>query len=645
MRETSPSTRNTQTSAAAPSRADSAEDKQKRLEAEVQSRFGVLPNFFRLTPETPEITANLWGFARFAYLDNPLPSLFKERLFVYLSRFCDVRYCIARHVGFLVGLGHPSGDTRSPVLLVEEIVRLLKQPFLRDNDLTPILARYESPAKPLDEMPVRDSEMERVLFLFAGHVFLQTPEAPDCFDRIRGLLGEVRLQYFILLLSFVRTAHYWSRVHPNLEFEADIRWLLETHEVLANCVLHDTELVSAEVSQRVLEELPILRNQAARANNLLVAIVDSSDDAIISKNLDGIVTSWNKGAERLFGYSAMDAVGRSIMLIIPPERHDEEAQILHKIRHGERIDHFETVRVRKDGTMFDVSVTVSPLADDAGRIVGASKVARDISERKRLESRMLLFTETLEKEIDVRTQELEERNVENVRQATQLRRLSQKLLEVQDEEQRRISRELHDSAGQYLASVVMLLDGATHDASTSAEVAAKLSEAKRAALTCESEIRTISYLLHPPLLDEIGLTSTLEWYAEGFTKRSGVRTEVHIPADLPRLPLDVETGLFRVVQQSLANIHRHSGSAVARIRLESNDKNFVLEVSDEGHGVPPHILRGFQDRTMFSGVGLPGMRERIVNLGGTMEIISSSEGTMIRVKLLIPNADQSTASS
>src|ERR1700681_4137008 len=127
------------------------------------------------------------------------------------------------------------------------------------------------------------------------------------------------------------------------------------------------------------------RTQAERAGDLLAAIVDSSDDAIISKTLDGVITSWNKSAERMFGYTREEAVGQHITLIIPEDRRDEEVKIVQKLRRGERVDHFETIRVRKDGTLIDLSLTISPVKDVAGRVVGASKVARDITERKQVE--------------------------------------------------------------------------------------------------------------------------------------------------------------------------------------------------------------------------------------------------------------------
>src|ERR1700676_3801521 len=193
--------------------------------------------------------------------------------------------------------------------------------------------------------------------------------------RARGPLGQSRLQHLMVFLAFVRTAHYWTRVHRELALEDDIKELLKTHEVLAQCVLDEPESVSGEVSHRLLDELASLRKQTERESGLLAAIVDSSDDAIISKNLDGFITSWNKGAERVFGYTAREAVGQHITLIIPPERRDEETMILEQLRRGERVDHFETVRVRKDGAKGDMSLTISPLRDAAGRGIGASKGA------------------------------------------------------------------------------------------------------------------------------------------------------------------------------------------------------------------------------------------------------------------------------
>jgi PAS domain S-box-containing protein len=236
-----------------------------RLQAEVKSRFGVLPNFFRLTPESPEITANLWGFARFAYLDNPLPSLFKERLFVYLSRLCGVRYCIVRHLGFLVGLGRPSGDERSPVQNVEEALRLLRRTLPRGKQADPHVAHCAALDAPLAALPPPDSGMEEAIFTCAAHAFLQTPDTPRCLIALKRALGEVRFEHLMVFLAFVQTAHYWTKIHPELKFEEDVEQLLATHEPLAQCLLHDPDTVLCQISQKLFDQLHEGRHGALQA--------------------------------------------------------------------------------------------------------------------------------------------------------------------------------------------------------------------------------------------------------------------------------------------------------------------------------------------------------------------------------------------
>src|SRR4029077_325830 len=162
-----------------------------------------------------------------------------------------------------------------------------------------------------------DSEVERAIFGLASHVFLQTAEAPACLDALKSLLGERRLQYLVLFLAFVRTAHYWTKLHPELILEEDIKQLLATHGALAECVLNQPDEVSDEVSRTLLDELASLRRQTERDAGSLAAIVDSSNDAIVSKDLNGVITSWNKSAERLFGYTAEEAIGQHVTLIIP----------------------------------------------------------------------------------------------------------------------------------------------------------------------------------------------------------------------------------------------------------------------------------------------------------------------------------------
>ena len=349
--------------------------------------------------------------------------------------------------------------------------------------------------------------------------------------------------------------------------------------------------------------------QAQEVQGRLAAIVESSEDAIVSKNLDGVIVNWNKAAERIFGYTAKEAIGQHITLIVPPDRLDEEANILASLRRGERIDHFETVRRRKDGTLLDISVTISPVRDAQGRVIGASKVARDITERKRL---ALLLHEA---------------------------ELSGRLLTVQDDEKRRIARELHDGVGQLLVALGMNLSSISAEESKLSPGVARYVEESRSLIDqALSEIRTISHLLHPPLLDEVGLISALKEYVDGFGKRSKIPVSLDLPREVQRLPRDVEMSLFRIVQECLINVHRHSGSATASVHLSHRSGEIRLQVSDEGRGINREIHDKFL-AGMSSGVGLRGMRERVRQLGGKMQIQSTGNGTSVIVVLPLDRSE------
>jgi PAS domain S-box-containing protein len=375
----------------------------------------------------------------------------------------------------------------------------------------------------------------------------------------------------------------------------------------------------------------------------LAAIVDSSDDGIISKNLDGVITSWNKAAERLFGYSAEEAVGRHITLIIPSDRLPEEAMILDRLKRGERVEHFETVRVRKDGGMLDVSLTISPVKDSQGRVIGASKIARDITAQKRAEQtlreneqRLRALTDALEAQVRARTMELERRNREVLHQSQKLRELSHRLIRIQDDERRHIARELHDSAGQILAALGMNLATVVRNAKLDAPELARLAEeSEQMVRELSQEIRTTSYLLHPPLLDECGLSESLLWYIRGLKERSGLEVTLAIPDDFGRLTPEMELVIFRIVQECLTNVHRHSGSRVAAIEIKRGSENITLSVQDEGSGIPSAKL--LEIESQGGGVGIRGMRERVLQCGGKMALQSGARGTKISVSF--PAAD------
>ena len=228
-----------------------------------------------------------------------------------------------------------------------------------------------------------------------------------------------------------------------------------------------------------------------------------------------------------------------------------------------------------------------------------------------------------------RSHELLERKVAE-RTAT-LRQLSSTLMRSQDEERRRIARELHDSLGQYLAALGMDLN----------QLAATgnprfLSSARKTLDICVNETRTLSHLLHPPLLDEIGLASAIQWYVEGFVARSGLKIDLKMTeTPAPRFSNNIETTIFRVLQEALTNIHRHSNSKTAEVSLEYRPSEIVLKVADHGTGMPKAHLERFQNSGTAGGVGLAGMRERVMELGGTLRIKSSSEGTNVKVSVPI----------
>jgi signal transduction histidine kinase len=238
---------------------------------------------------------------------------------------------------------------------------------------------------------------------------------------------------------------------------------------------------------------------------------------------------------------------------------------------------------------------------------------------------------------ELNAREHAERTVRESEQS--LRSLTGRLLQLQDEERRRFSRELHDSLGQYLAAVKMNLDMF----SNSQPPDGLLSEAIHLLDQSIAETRTISHLLHPPLLDEAGFASAAKWYVEGFAQRSGIEVKVDFPADMGRLPRPIELGLFRVLQESLTNIHRHSGSAKAEIALRLFPEKVILEIKDYGRGISWELLRNFQAKGTRSGVGLAGMRERLRELGGQLEI-RSTNGTLISVTMpLSDEAGHATA--
>ena len=231
---------------------------QEDFEREVAARFGLVPNFFRSTPDAPLVIRELWLFAKSAYLDSPIPTLFKERLFVYLSRFCEVRYCITRHCGFLLGLGRSAGDPDAPVMTIAQVVRLLQRPIPSDEHVGEALARLEAVAGPID-WPSPETSYDEDLLTAATVLFLQPARADRAKQALRTALGGEKFELLIGFLTFIRSAHYWTLMHPELALEDDVKELLREHEELAKLLLEDSEAGHCEMGTRLFEELASLR--------------------------------------------------------------------------------------------------------------------------------------------------------------------------------------------------------------------------------------------------------------------------------------------------------------------------------------------------------------------------------------------------
>lgn len=350
--------------------------------------------------------------------------------------------------------------------------------------------------------------------------------------------------------------------------------------------------------------------EASEQFRLLVEAVQ--DYAIFMLDPEGRITSWNAGAERIKQYKAAEIIGQHFSIFYTeedraaekPERSLEKAAQLG--RHEQ-----EGWRVRKDGSRFWANVTLTAIRDRDAHLIGFAKITRDVSERKQIEKQLHDSEKSL-------------------------RDLSLHLLRTQDDERRRIGRDLHDSLGQYLAALKMKLDMVTRRHGGDKDLLDSI------LLVDESirEVRTLAYLLHPPLLEESGLQSAIQWYLDGFQARSDIKITFERDPDFPRLPREVELAMFRVLQESLTNVHRHSRSAVAYICLFIENGCAVLEVRDEGRGMDPALLPGSGLSAAPLGIGLRGMIERMKQLDGNLEVTTGNTGTSVRATVPLKHKRQ-----
>jgi signal transduction histidine kinase len=231
------------------------------FEVDVAGRFGILPNFFRSARAAPELLEQLWGFAKAGYLDNPMPSVFKERLFVWLSRFCPIRYCIVRHVGFLLGGGHgrAAGDIGASTQSIDEVITLLRRPSPWNRDMAPIYASLRAAPPQINVWPAPGSAKEDAIFACAAMMFVEPARSESARHELVRTLGLREYELFSGCLAFIRTAHYWTMLHPEIETEDDMIGLLRGQEELSRLLFDDPEANRCEMSERMFAELTQLR--------------------------------------------------------------------------------------------------------------------------------------------------------------------------------------------------------------------------------------------------------------------------------------------------------------------------------------------------------------------------------------------------
>ncbi len=387
-------------------RADSSKDEHMKAAStfhdEVAGRFGLLPNFFCSAEAAPGLTERLWEFTKSAYLDNPLPSLFKERLFVHLSRFCVVRYCIVRHVGFLVGHGRPAGDGSVEPETVEEVIALLRRPIADSDGLHAALRRLS--ARTVATIPAPRTEFEYDLFDALTVLFL-APLAPGAVrEAVLTAVGETNLEYLLAFMAFIRAAHYWTETHSDLAYEADMVELMQRHPDLGELLLDPAEAeqtrganeragalatlrereeqLQAEVGALQLD-LQLQEAEAAELRRYRLLVNAVTDYAIYMLDLNGRITSWNPGARRLKGYEETEILGEHFSRFYTDEERAARlpARALDRAAKDGRFEG-EGWRVRKDGSRFWANVIIDPIRDPGGELVGYAKITRDLTERR-----------------------------------------------------------------------------------------------------------------------------------------------------------------------------------------------------------------------------------------------------------------------
>jgi PAS domain S-box-containing protein len=387
---------------------------------------------------------------------------------------------------------------------------------------------------------------------------------------------------------------------------------------------HQLETLNRELEKRVAERteelerraqtLQQLNSEIARKHQELDAIVRTAPDIIFSRQADGARDYVSHRFYEYTGAAAGSANGFGWLDFLHSEdRERSMSQWMRCVKSGENYE--SEYRIRgKDGFYRWFRARAVPIRDFEGKIIKWYGTCSDIHDSKLLEQSIRDSAIELERMVDDRT--------------AALRRLSGRLLTMQDDERRRIARELHDGLGQELAAAKMMMNGilGKNSVQSNRRVALEASETIDRAI---QQVRSLSHLLHPPLLDEVGLLSALRWYLDGLTKRSGIETSLDVqPPDFPRLAVELETAIFRIIQEALTNVYRHSGAQKAWVTLAQRDSHVVVMIRDNGKGIENPIA---ELRPGSIGIGIGGMSQRTKEFGGELRLTNTDPGTLVEI--------------
>lgn len=387
------------------------------------------------------------------------------------------------------------------------------------------------------------------------------------------------------------------------------------------------KLLGARIAELLQSEIQKL--EIAQAARRFSRLAEANPFGTVIGDLNGRLTYVNPEFLKTLGYSAAEVHAGKVRwdLLTPPEYAEADARAVEQLRTLGRCDVYEKVYLAKDGRRVPIlmgAAAIDVTADDPE----IAAFVTDLTALKVAEAALRSANEELEKKVAERTAEIESEVSDRRRAEKSLRVLTGRLLLAQDEERRHMARELHDHAGQTLVALGLNFAALLEAAKDQDPAVIKLiAQSQQLSDGLSKEIRTLSYLLHPPLLDEAGLNSALRWYVEGFSQRSGIEVDLELPEDSSRIEKTLELVVFRVVQESLTNIHRHSGSPTAKICLTRSSGEVRVEVTDQGAGITPE--RQQQMTAAQVGVGVRGMEERVRQFGGTLQLHSTPEGTKV----------------